>query len=88
MSPPALARGWGVRGPDCSGKEQLFGGCDPTTTHLMPHYLNELIVAQQASGVGHVWACSKSMAARAWPRNQVMVGALRGRVGSPRRSRA
>jgi hypothetical protein len=35
--------------------------------------------------VGHVWACSESVAARALPQKQVTVGAPRGRVGSPRR---
>jgi hypothetical protein len=38
--------------------------------------------ADEALGVGHVWACSKSVAARALPQKQVTVGAPRGRMGS------
>jgi hypothetical protein len=34
------------------GKERLFGGCDPTWTHLVAHYFNEFIVAQHAQRIG------------------------------------
>jgi hypothetical protein len=44
-------------------------------------------ITQSAFGVGHVWACSKSVAARDMPQKHVTVGAPRGRRGRPRRRR-
>jgi hypothetical protein len=43
---------------------------------------------RSALGVGHVWACSESVAARALQQKQVMLGVPRNRVGSPRRLRS